>query len=438
MTLTLVPPPGQTLKWLGGPIDIRVEVDTGAGEGFGGLWDEALWDTSKWGSEDPDWQDMTAYVLEVTFRDGTERWGSRFEASTGSIIVDNTTGIFTPGLDVDTPFTRVFRPGRRIRVVAIPDVETGEKQPLFTGRLDASPVDFTDGGYGVEATINMVDFMGDWAQFNPLAGTATGVQSTDARVTAALDKYEWPADERDIQTGIATMATADLAQTTLEECQRAADAEGGAFFCDRRGFAVFKKRDWLTTDTRSVNIQGYIGYEEVPDGAHAAHVIAVETSWELARVVNDARFAREGGTLQTWDDAASINAFGIRTYGRTDFHNATDGEVLALAVQYVNALKDLRMRVDSVAIAAVEDPDNEDLNRLFWDVRLGDRLAIKVPTPWGWELERDTHVFGMEHTITADDWTIRLLLDDAQTIELTYWILEDPEFGILNETTRLA
>ena len=61
------------------------------------------------------------------------------------------------------------------------------------------------------------------------------------------------------------------------------------------------------------------------------------------------------------------------------------------------------------------------------------RRALRVEYRTG-----STRVRNRPHTITADDWQVTFRLDDAQTIELTYWILEDPEFGVLNETTRVA
>ena len=136
--------------------------------------------------------------------------------------------------------------------------------------------------------------------------------------------------------------------------------------------------------------------------------------------------------------SARRTLYGIRSHKRTDFQNTTDGEVLALAVRVVNARKDLRPRADQITIAGVEDPDNEDLNRLLWDTRLGDRLAVLSKPRMGWSVEREVHVFGMDHAITADDWTVTFRLDDAQTIPFAYWILEDAEFGVLDETTRVA
>lgn len=440
-----VPPHADPLLWQGGNIDIQVQVDTGAGEGLWGLWDSGTWDESLWGSNEADWQDMTPYVIGVECSYGAQRWGDRFEAGTASIMVDNTSGIFTPDLGVADPWIRTYRLGRRIRIVAVPDPDDPTtKVALFTGRLDASYDTYDDGIYGAVSTLFCVDFMGTWAAHTPVPSALTGAQLTSTRVNTVLDLVEWT--PRDIQTGVHNVQTSDLSLSILEECERAAEAEGGAFFAGPDGAAVFKSRDWLVDDTRSSVIQGYIGYDDVPIGAQAVHYEDVQTSWELALVVNDVQFQREGGTLQQVEDEPSQFAYGSgdgeskapRTYQKTDFQNTTDGEVFALAVRYLNAFKDSRMRVDEATIHAVADPDNEDLNRLFWDTQIGDRLAIKVSPPFGWEFEREVHVMGITHRITPDAWSTTLRLDDAQTLDLTYWILQDTEFGVLGETTRVS
>ena len=436
MTMT-VPAPGQVRHMLGGQIAIKVEVDTGAGEGLGALWDSGLWDYHRWGAEDPDWVDLTDYVLAVSIHQGAERWGARYETGTASVTVDNTTGIFTPESGSPDPWFREFRPGRKMRIVAVPDPDTGVRVPLFTGRFEGLTGDPADAGHAITATMQLFDFMGDWAAYDPLETTDTGNQRTDVRVQAALDRYGWPADERDIQTGDHNVTGSTLSDTTLEECQQAADAEGGAFYCSKDGFATFKNKDWLTTDTRSTVVQGYVGYTEVPTGEQAAHAASPATSWELARVVNHAAYAREGGTAQEAEDVQSQSYYGLRSQKRTDLHNTTDGEVLALAVRVVNAFKDLRPRLDEITLIGVEDPDNENLNELLWNTELGDLLAVQLTTPWGWSVEREVHVVAMDHDITADEWTVRYRLDDAQTIEYDYWILDDPIASVLDQTTRV-
>lgn len=433
-----VPPPGQILRWLGGQVDVRVQIDLGTGDLATGLWDEAQWDVDLWGSEDPDWADISEYVLDIDINSGAERWGERFNTGIAMILVDNTLGYFTPGSTAVDPWFRPYRLGRRIRVVAVPDpTDPTTVAPLFTGRVDSSNTGFAFAGYDITVQITALDFMGTWARYNPLAGAATGDQLTSERVESALDRLEWVG--RDIQTGVHNVQSSDLAATTLEECQTAADAEGGAFFASPDGLAVFKSRDWLTTDTRSTVIQGYIGYDQVPTGAQGAHAIEVVTSFELARVANDVGFARNGGTMQHVEDLPSQSITdGPITYQRTDYENTTDAEVLNLAVRYLNSFKDPRLRIDSVTLAAVEDPGNADLNRLLWDTQLGDRLSVLIEPPYGWEVERELHVMGIWHHITGDDWQATFRLDDAQTIPFTYWILQDPEFGVLNQTTRVA
>ena len=235
-----------------------------------------------------------------------------------------------------------------------------------------------------------------------------------------LDIAQIDDDERDIQNGVHVMQTSYLAQTALEEAQRAADSEGGAFFAAPDGKLTFKSRDWLSTEPRSTGIQGYLGFETLPDGADpdapqafiiSGSVVITET---LARVRNDIQFAREGGTMQWVFDPVSIGSVGIRSYRRTDYQNTTDAQVLFLAERNLEAQSEARFRVQSVAIQANADPDNEDLNRLFWDTQFGDLVAVEIQTMHGWRISnRLAHVIGIASYITVEDWTVVLTLDDS-------------------------
>ena len=184
-------------------------------------------------------------------------------------------------------------------------------------------------------------FMISWGIGPPTTRWKRQIRAANGPICESVQHWtgtDGPLDERDIQVGDHNVTGSTLSETTLEECQRAADAEGGVFFCSKDGLAVFKNKDWLTTDIRSTAIQGYLGYEEVPAGVQAAHIDSdLQTSWELARVVNHAAYAREGGTAQEFEDAQSQSYYGLRSSKRTDLHNTSDGEVLALAVRVVNA-----------------------------------------------------------------------------------------------------
>lgn len=413
--MVATPIPGQPLLWLSGKIDWRIEVDTGLDPDSGGVYDTALYDQDIYGSTDAAWFDISEFVESIDTHSGTERWGQRFQTGSMEVVVRNESGIFSPDANVVTPWYLPFRPGRRIRAVVIPDpTDPDTKVPVFTGTIDSSNDQYAGAGFDLTTQINCVDYMASMAAHNPVAQPAgTGVQSTDERVIAALDVMDWSATDRDIQAGEHTMQSSFLAQSTLEECQLAADAEGGHFYCSPDGFAVFRSRDWLTTDSRSTTVQFYVGYDDVPVDAQAANMIDIETSWEVQRIKNHIEFARVGSTMQVVEDTASQSQYGRLSYPRTDFQNNTDAEVLFLAERHLVAYKDNRLHIDSVTIAGNDDPGNDDLNRALWDCQLGDLVSVLVEPAFGWSYERQLNIMGISHHVDANDWQVTWELDDA-------------------------
>jgi hypothetical protein len=409
--------PGQILRWLGGKVDVRVRIATGLSSEDAAVWDTALWDAAVWSSEDLAYQDISEWVEEVNYRRGTERWDSRFTAGTATVILDNTTGMFTPISDAPQPWGVPFRPGRKVQVSILPDPTTDTRVVLFTGRIDDRVDTYGDAGANLTTQIELLDILGELGVNNPPAlETATGVQSTDERVHAALDYAGVPLDIRDIDAGVHTMTTSFLAQSTLEEAQRAADAEGGAFFADPEGRLVFRSRDWLTASPRSTTVQGYVGLETPPPGEPSAQIESgsVRTTESLGRVRNDIQYARDGGVLQHEEDPDSITLHGRRSYSRTDLNNNADSEVGFLAARALAAYAEGRLRVEEVAIVANDDPDNEDLNRLFYAVEMGDLIALEVRTLHGWRIpSATTHVIGIAGRITPEDWRVVFTLDDS-------------------------
>ena len=410
---------GQPLSWLGGKIGLLVEIATSVSPG-GGIWDTSTWDpegTGTWNlSGGFEYEDITEHVEKVQIRGGQERFDARFSTGSARVTVDNTTGLFTPNAGAD-PWSAPFRPGRVVRISVIPDLtDLATTVALFTGRIDSSNDRYTAQGADITTDLNLIGPLGTLSAYEPLAlAVATGAETTDERIETALDRMSIPAGERSVQTGINNVVTSYLDQSVLEECQRAADAEGGAFFADGEGVYTFKARNWLTTDTRSTVIQGYIGFE-TPAGSPNAHIIGDPiTSWELARVRNSIHYMRNGGTRQVETDSVSITTYGERTYDRLNLNNTTDAEVLALAVRALSVYKDSAVRIEEVTIAANDDPSNLDLNALFYDTQYGDLLSVNIRTLQGWEWSQNVHVIGVTHYITADDWTVTLTLDDSLT-----------------------
>lgn len=155
------------------------------------------------------------------------------------------------------------------------------------------------------------------------------------------------------------------------------------------------------------------------DPVDTAHVLDVRPAWETARIRNDIQLARVGGIVYQAEDIASIDLHDRRTHRRLDFQNNSQSEIQFLAERMLAAWKDNRYRVESVAITGNDDPANEDLNRLLWDTRFGDLLALRVSTRGGegWEYELLSHVMGIEHQFTTDDWIVVFALDDSEAFQ---------------------
>jgi glutamine cyclotransferase len=248
--MVAVPDPGQTLLWTGGQIDVRVEVDTG----------ELSTKT------DPDWQDISGYVLRVETDGGTERWGQRFTTGRATVTLDNTTGVFSSESGVpNKPFDSALQPGRRVRIIIQPDPTDATVVSLFTGVIDSVDEDYRAGAFDNTATLNCFDNGAVWTAHDPAETTSTGTQLSSDRVHAALDRMAWEDSLRDVAPGNHDLIGSTLARSTWEECQRAAEAEGGAFFAGRDGKAVFKDRDWLTRARGDV-IQQILAQSTQPQG----------------------------------------------------------------------------------------------------------------------------------------------------------------------------
>lgn len=400
-------------------MDIAVRVATGLASSDAALWDAALWDTGVWNAVDLAYQDISEYVEEVTYRRGAERWDSRYTAGTATVTLDNTTGLFTPISDAPQPWGVPFRPGRQVQISCIPDPASPDvRVTLFTGRIDDREDHYEEAGAELTTRIDLVDILGELGANNPPAlETATGVESTSERVASALDYAGIDPDLLLIDVGVHHMETSYLAQPTLEECQRAADAEGGAFYADPDGRLIFRSRDWLTASPRSVTVQGYLGFDVNPDpGTPEAQIVSgsVRTTESLGRVRNDVQYSRAGGTLQHVEDPDSITLHGRRSYTRTDLNNNSDAEVLYLAERALAAYSEGRLRVEELAIVANEDAESEELNVLFYGVEMGDLVALEVRTLHGWKIPSSgAHVIGIAGRITPEEWRVTFTLDDS-------------------------
>lgn len=394
------------------PVVWRLEVALGVAGGAGGLWDTGQWDTTGvWGGSEPTWVPVTSELLSANPTAGRDAFEDRMRTSTMSIVLADETGEFNPDYGATPPGDLALRPGRLIRLSG----NVGEGYvPVFRGSIDDMTEIYGPGGEDVNMRMSCVGYSADLALNDPPAlGAPVGAgEATDDRVARVLDAFGWSEVRRDLQSGVHTMQATTLARSSLEEIQRAADAEGGAFYFDGAGVATFKAQGWLENDARSTTPQLYPGRGSAGDPS----VIGVTTEWTRRTIINDAQYTRVGGTMQRETDLTSKSLYGgLRTARRTDLEVETDAQALTLAERIVEARAYDRLRVTGLSLSALDLASGRGLLEL----QLGDLVEATVTTLHGWGYTVQAHVMRITHVIVADDWVVELRVDDAVTYSPT-------------------
>jgi hypothetical protein len=394
------------------PVVWRLELALGVEGGVGGLWDTGQWDTTGvWAGDEPTWVRYDTDLLSANPTMGRDKFEDRMRTATMAVELANDDGKYNPDYGATAPGDLALRPGRLIRLSG--NVGLGYVA-VFRGVIDDIVEVYGPGGGDINTRMQCVGYAADMALDNPPAlGSAVGAgERTDERVARVLDAIDWPDATRNLQTGVHTMQATTLARSRLEEIQRAADAEGGAFFFDAEGVATFKAQGWLENDARSTTPQIYPGRGSAGDPS----VIGVSTEWTRRTIINDAQYTRVGGTMQRDFDLTSVALYGgFRTARRTDLEVETDAQALTLAEQLVTARAYDRLRVTGLSLSALDLASG----RALLELQLGDLVEATVTTLHGWGYTIQAHVMRITHVVVADDWVVELRVDDAVTYSPT-------------------
>lgn len=395
--------------WTWGGVDFKLELAVGTEGGYASIWGEALWTTDGiWAGGSPTWVDVSEYVLDSSVSRGRQRYGERMRTGSATFTLSNTTGLFNPDPPVTPPGALDLRPGRLVRLSA----RAGSSWvALWTGQILSLDPMYGLGAADPRMRISAQGFMGVLAQSDPpaLSTPITVGQRTDLRVDRILTEFDWPSWlTPTTQTGSHTMLASSLESNHLEEIQRAADAEGGAYFHDAEGAPQFKAQGWLETDTRSTVVQARIGFDE----ADSPEVIDADPSWDSLRIVNDAQFKRRGASTEVrYQSTLSRTLYGPKTVRKT-VDCETDAQALTLATDLVDANELDRLRLDRIVLTA---PD-QDTAAIMLALEIGDLVTVKIETLPGWSFSTNAHIQGIGYTVSGSDWAQTLRLDDTFTV----------------------
>jgi len=406
------------------------------------VWDTAVWDTASWdGGTNIDFKVIPESLIHsFSINSGKDKFGRRFKASTLTLRVDNTGGVFTPQ-------DSLLQPGDYVALSVLIETPAGPPDalipdgftwpdgfgntwtnhggktlmddnpgvpvlyPMWYGRVDEA-TDTVRNGVDITKVI-CYDVFGELAAVDKdaQAGAGAGEVAT-TRVTRIGDNASTAFGGVLFSTApfIETMQATTLAKNALEEMHLTMESEGGDMWADRevgtvasKGKLQLRGRDWLTTDTRSTVVQWFL------NGAMNIPIIDAQITREQQLLVNNATVSMSGGVSQNAQDAVSIQRYGDRTTRRLDLVGENDTQAQFLATRFVANLKDIRPRVRQVTVDVIDAK-----SALFGSqVEHGDLVQVTVQSIHGWSFTAQAHVIGIRFEVVDQTWVIVLRLSDA-------------------------
>lgn len=390
----------------------------------------------------PVWVDISAYVEAFSITRGRQRELDRVQAGTLSLRLNNMTRRFDP-TNAAGPYFGNILPMRRIRVRA---TYNNTAFPLYSGYVESWGQEW-HGWQDAVVTVTASDaFMVlNLAQVN----TSFPIQTSDGRVNSVLNAIGWtiggpawlldtsaldvttvlgPTGDRVVNPGQSTIQASVLANTSaLAHLQDVADSEFGLLFTDREGAVTFLGRLASAIGSSASNA-GTFGELEMP-------YVDILLSYDDTDVWNDVRITPNGGSEQVAADGTSQAQYFVRTLARTSLHN-TGSDALGLAQMLLTRHKQPALQVSSMTLDGEVAPTAVYPQMLGRDI--GDLVTVRRRPPAGGSMIEQVSIIqgiGVGYTAEGGIWSTMWRLSPADTA--TYWVLEDPMFGVLDSTSRL-
>lgn len=360
--------------------------------------------------------EITSRLDSMTIGRGKNRELDRFNSGTLTASLRNEDRAFDP-LYTSSPFYGDIIPRRRVRVKT-----DGVFQ--FEGVIDDWNFDYDPSGES-RAELVATDAFTYFSRQQLVAGTATA-QTSGERVAAVLDMegIEWPADKRDIDTGVSVLGTDVFEGNSLDYLQKVSTSEQGLFFIGKDGKAVFRSRlDATPTSTSVVDFSD--------DGTGIPYALtAVNYGTEL--MVNQAVVKSNAGTA-TQTDVDSATLYGtIATELETLVNSVEQLENLAAYTIARFSEPEYRFGAIQVNLDTLNASDKADVI----GVEIGDVLRITfTPNDLPPALVQLGQVIKIGHSITSSRHDIVFSL---AAVDFTFLVLDDTEFGKLDSGNLLA
>lgn len=337
---------------------------------------------------DPVWTDISGDVREVHPNRGRNHELGRMEAGTAAIVLTNLLGHYWPDNTSGDHYPNI-KVIKRLNIRAVWD---GAIRHVYTGYITSwTPGWLGEGGYGSIMTLNCVDAQKLIALQVLNDGSGYSAEASGTRIGNVLDDISWPAGDRDIDTGQETMqATGALAnENSLGHLQSVQESELGLLFLARNGDVLFEDRSHRTKSPHDTSQATFGG------GAGEYPYAEIRYVLDDARLFNEVRLTRTGGSEQVVTNSGSQDTYGKRSLVRSGLLLNTDDVTWMQATFMASRYADVVGRVESIKL--LPSPTNNLWPQVLTR-EISDRVTIKKAEA---SLDREYFIERVQH-----DWNL--------------------------------
>lgn len=354
--------------------------------------------------------DVTDYVISADTFLGRQRETDRYDAA-ATFELDNWDGRFTPGQTAgvySSGGVSFVRPRVGVRVRATWSSTT---HALWRGYVSSWKDVFDREGRDTRSVISCVGPSSILARWDgpPVAPVGAG-ELSGARVSRILTAASAVPFGTSIATGNVAMQATDLSGVGASQIADVVDTEGGAFWYDGDGVAVFEDRASLVANSRSNTSQ--VTFSDAAVYFRQALPVSGDDL-----IFNDVTFQREGGAPQRVSDATSIGLYGTIGLSRSQLPAVEDVDMLAAAEFNLARYKDPDRRIAAFTI------DPVSAAALMWPHALGRRIRDRVtisatPTRSGITWSGGAFIEGIAHSIRQHSWSTTFSFSSAAPFDV--------------------
>lgn len=253
-------------------------------------------------------------------------------------------------------------------------------------------------------------------------------QRVDTGITYILDAVGWPSTQRTIGASGHTVSKHVPDPNALSAIQTLAEkTDGGLFFVGADGTLVFLSSD----DLREAPTPLAGWQDQTTDLRYSGLVLRNDDNDLFPEV----RASAEGLPDAVATDAAGMDRYGRRTLDADSGVLGTVAQLVDRANGYLGRYHVPRTRAES--LTALSNPTYPGRLAEQFSSEIGRKVQITRHPPGGGTLTLTAIIEGVSHSSIEQMTQIQTVLNLAPA-EDTPWILEDPTYGVLGETTPLG